>query len=68
LYFRDSSYRKTKPDTYDPSFANSDPKGTAKYYKKQKKTEIEKVKEDWEPWKKHQREDPLIMNDMDEEE
>ena len=31
--------RKTKPDTYDPSFATSDPKGAAKSYKKQKKTE-----------------------------
>ena len=53
--------RKTKPDTYDPSLANSDPKGAAKSYKKQKKPEIEKLKEGWEPWKKHQREDPLIM-------
>ena len=29
---------KTKPDTYDPSLATSDPKGAAKYYKKQKQT------------------------------
>ena len=52
---------KQKPDTHDPSFVTSDLKGTAKSYKKQKKTEIEKVKEDWKPCKKHQREDPLIM-------
>ena len=56
--------RKTKPDTYDPSFATSEPKGAAKSYKKQKKPEIEKLKEGWEPWKKHQRENPLIMTRM----
>ena len=31
--------RKTKPDVYAPSIATSDPKGAAKSYKKQKKTE-----------------------------
>ena len=35
---------KTKPDTYDPSFATSHPKGAAKSYKKQKKTEEENSK------------------------
>ena len=58
--------RKTKPDTYDPSFATSDPKGEAKSYKKQKKTEIEKLKEDWKPWKKTPKRGPLDY-DADEE-
>lgn len=42
------------------------PKGAAKSYKKQKKTEVEKLKEGWEPWTKPPKRGPLDY-DADEE-
>ena len=42
------------------------PKGTGKFCKKQKKTEVEKLKEGWEPWTKPPKRGPLDY-DADEE-
>ena len=42
------------------------PKGATKSYKKQKKTEVEKLKEGWEPWTKPPKRGPLDY-DADEE-